>query len=112
MQKRTRYALASGAALLISVGGIAALSGPAIAEGLSGHAAHTAQQHGSGRTAAPERSDGDGEHADDQAGTAAGADRETADDRSTGEKAEKAEKADHDAETSDEAAHGSGGAGE
>lgn len=116
MQKRTRYALASGAALLISVGGIAALSGPAIAEGLSGHAAHTVQSHGSGRAAsAPERSDGDGEHADDPVETgAAGADHETADDRAGGadEKTDTADKAGHDAETGDDAAHSSEGAGE
>lgn len=118
MQKRTRYALASGAALLISVGGIAALSGPAIAEGLSGHAAHaehTVQSHGSGRSAAaPERSDGDGEHADDQVETdgGAGADHETADDRAARGAGEKTDKAGHNAETADDAAHSSEGAGE
>ncbi len=80
MDKRTRYAIASGAALLLSLGGAAVLAGPAIADAVTTHPAAPASGHEDGTA--------DGETADDateapgteQADANEGADTETADD--------------------------------
>lgn len=63
MDKRKKYAIASGAALLLSLGGTAILAGPALADtgtAPSAHAAHSVQA-----TAGHEDGTNDGETADD-----------------------------------------------
>lgn len=60
MEQRKRYAIASGAALLLALGGAAAVAGPALADAGPAHAAHAVQAQ-----AGHEDGTNDGETADD-----------------------------------------------
>lgn len=60
MEQRKRYAIASGAALLLALGGAAAVAGPALADAGPAHTAHAVQAQ-----AGHEDGTNDGETADD-----------------------------------------------